>query len=271
KIKRTISFTSRRDTRAADEQISCIILGTGNLAHHLSQAFYSCSKIELVQVYGRNKDHLESFQVLAPTSSEPLIKDADVYLIAVKDNAIPVVSQLVADKKGMVVHTSGAMEMKAIAHENSGVFYPLQTFSKERELNFNTIPICIEAKQHKGLEVLEKLAASISKRVHHIDSEQRKKLHLAAVFVNNFTNYLYSVGEDICEKEKLPFDLLRPLILETAEKVQGMSTFSAQTGPARRGDSKSMEKHLELLEQPQEQILYKLLSEAIKTRYEEEL
>ncbi|SHG34968.1 Rossmann-like and DUF2520 domain-containing protein [Flagellimonas flava] len=252
--------------------LSVIVLGTGNLAHHLSQVFYSCPDLDLIQVYGRNKDNLKPYQVYAPTCSEPLkIKDADVYIIAVKDNAIRTVSQLVADKKGMVVHTSGAMEMKSIAHENSGVFYPLQTFSKERALNFNTIPVCIEAKQQKGLEVLEKLGASISKRVHHIDSEQRKKLHLAAVFVNNFTNYLYSVGEDICEKEKLPFDLLRPLILETAEKVQGMSTFRAQTGPARRGDSKSVEKHLELLEQSQEQILYKLLSEAIKTRYEEKL
>ena len=115
------------------------------------------------------------------------------------------------------------------------------------------------------------MAGSISQNVHHIDSEQRKKLHLAAVFVNNFTNYLYGVGEELCLEEGLSFDLLKPLILETAEKVRTISPKEAQTGPARRNDEKSMESHLKLLNNKEHITLYKLLSQAIKQAHEEEL
>ncbi len=248
-----------------------VVLGTGNVALHLCNAFLAVDTLKLVQVYGRNKETLQRFNAFANTTSNPdEIEEADIYLIAVNDDAISQVSKLLITKKGIVVHTSGAIAMHVIQSEKRGVFYPLQTFTKSKEVDFSTIPICIEAESPQLLETLKILAKAISEKVHEINSEQRKKLHLAAVFVNNFTNYLYGVGETICLEEGLPFDLLKPLILETAEKVQTLSPKEAQTGPAKRHDEKSMESHLKLLNK-EHIALYKLLSEAIKQAYEKEL
>ena len=133
------------------------------------------------------------------------------------------------------------------------------------------MPICIEANEGQSLILLRSLAHTLSQNVHEVNSEQRKKLHLAAVFLNNFTNYLYGIGEEICMKEGLSFDLLKPLIQETAEKIQSMSPKEAQTGPARRNDQKSMQDHLKLLDNDKHIALYNLMSEAIKQLYEEKI
>ncbi|MEX0314171.1 MAG: Rossmann-like and DUF2520 domain-containing protein, partial [Allomuricauda sp.] len=195
-----------------------VLLGTGNLAHHLFEAFSAASQLKVVQVYGRNPDSLKNFEPHTDTSTDSnKIKDVDIYVIAVKDDAISEVAGLLSSKKGIVVHTSGAMEMDCIPSVNRGVFYPLQTFTKNSALNYRDIPVCIEASQNSSLEALRNIANQISDNVSEINSEQRKKLHVAAVYVNNFTNYLYQIGEDICEKAGLPFSLLRPLILETAQ------------------------------------------------------
>ncbi|MEC7772051.1 MAG: Rossmann-like and DUF2520 domain-containing protein [Bacteroidota bacterium] len=249
-----------------------VILGTGNLAKHLYDAFIKAKDVDVVQVVGRNREDLQQFSGYAMISYDfDAIADADVYLVAVKDDAIGEVSKYLSNKKGLVAHTSGAMGLNAIQTTNKGVFYPLQTFTKGKAVEFSNIPICIEAEEKDSLETLRTLAASISENVHHIDSDQRKKLHLAAVFVNNFTNYLYHVGEELCLEEGLSFELLKPLILETANKVQIMSPTEAQTGPARRNDVKSMGNHLELLNKEEHSTLYKLLSQAIKQAHEEEL
>ena len=249
-----------------------VILGTGNLAKHLYDAFTRAKDIDVVQVVGRNQEDLQQFsEYAAITNNFNDIVEADVYMIAVKDDAITDVSNYLSNKKGIVAHTSGAVSLSAIQTINKGVFYPLQTFTKGKAVEFSNIPICIEAEEKDSLETLRTLAASISENVHHIDSDQRKKLHLAAVFVNNFTNYLYHVGEELCLEEGLPFDLLKPLILETANKVQIMSPIEAQTGPARRNDLKSMGNHLELLNKKEHVTLYKLLSQAIKQAHEEKL
>lgn len=251
---------------------SIIILGTGNLAQHLCQSFSAVNSINIVQVFGRNLETLKKFSSYAEICSNPTeIKDADVYIIAVKDDAITKVSQSLTSKKGIVVHTSGAVEMDVIESVNSGIFYPLQTFTKGKTIDFKSIPICIEAKQDSALKVLRILGESISDKVDEITSAQRKKLHLAAVFANNFTNHLYSISEDICLQEGLSFELLQPLILETAKKVQSITPKDAQTGPARRGDKKSMQNHLNLLKDKKQADLYVLFSEAIKKVYEEEL
>lgn len=253
--------------------LSVIILGTGNVAQQLCQAFSMAKGVRLLQVYGRNPNHLHVFENYAETCSNPSeIKYANVYLIAVKDDAISTVSELLSGKRDAVIaHTSGATSLEDIAHPNSGVFYPLQTFTVGRTLNFKTIPICIEAQKEDGSKVLRQLAECISEQVHYITSEQRKKLHLAAVFVNNFPNYLYGVGEAICQSEGLQFDLLKPLILETAQKVQEMTVLEAQTGPARRGDENSLQNHLALLKDEKYKELYIMLSAAIKSTYEEKL
>lgn len=252
--------------------LSIVIVGTGNVAKHLFNAFAKSEEVKIVQVVGRNQNSLEGFSNIVPFSNDfTQIATADVYIIAVKDDAIAKVSQSLASKKGIVAHTSGSVEMDSIVSINRGVFYPLQTFTKDKSLDFKSIPICIEAKQNEALKVLQMLGEAISEKVCVITSDQRKKLHLAAVFANNFTNHLYSISESICLQEGLSFELLQPLILETAKKIQSISPKEAQTGPARRNDIKSIQNHLSLLEDKKQTELYILFSEAIKKRYEEEL
>ena len=159
--------------------------------------------------------------------------------------------------------------MEALSKRNrKGVFYPLQTFSKNREVNFNTIPICIEAKEEADLELLTNLGNSLSEKVVEIDSDERSKLHLAAVFVNNFVNHLYAIGDDILGNNELSFDLLHPLIEETASKVKTLSPSEVQTGPARRGDQKTIEKHLHLLTEGPESELYQQLTESLMKKFD---
>lgn len=251
--------------------LSIVIIGTGNVAEHLFNAFHQSQEVQITQVGGRNKARLAKFSNVTTTDDFTQIVDADAYIIAVSDNAIGDVAQSLSQKTGLVAHTSGTMGMNVIQNENRGVFYPLQTFTQGKPIDFDSIPICIEAQHDSSLKLLYNLASLISKKVYEIDSQKRKKLHLAAVFANNFTNHLYGIGEALCLEAGVSFDLLRPLILETAEKVQTLSPMDAQTGPARRGDTKSMENHLNMLEEKKQIELYTLLSEAIKSTYEEKL
>ncbi|MGW9686069.1 Rossmann-like and DUF2520 domain-containing protein [Flagellimonas sp. 2504JD1-5] len=251
---------------------SVILLGTGNLAQHLFDAFTSAPNVNIEQVYGRNPEKLKRFHPQVATCSNPTeIKEADVYIIAVKDDAISEIAEHLTSKKGIVVHTSGAKGMDCITSDNRGVFYPLQTFTKGKALEFKNIPICLEIEQKSSYELLKSLADQISNNVRAINSEQREKLHLAAVFVNNFTNHLYQIGDDICKNNGVPFELLHPLIQETAEKIRDISPFDAQTGPARRGDTNSIKNHLSLLNNQKHVELYTLISEAIKKTYEKKL
>ena len=252
--------------------ISVVILGTGNLAQHLCQTFSKTNSIQLIQVYGRNQSNLTWFSSYTKICSEPKeIAAADVYLIAVSDNAIEEVSHHLPDSNGIVAHTSGATPMNVLSMQNRAVFYPLQTFTKGKTVDFGSVPICLEAKNVESLEVLHNMAQAISSKVCHINTEQRRQLHLAAVFTNNFTNYLYGIGEAICKRNQISFDLLKPLIQETSNKIISLSPGEAQTGPARRGDEKSMNQHLSLISDCNEQEIYRLLSESIKTKYEKEL
>ncbi len=252
--------------------MNVVILGTGNLAHHLFNAFVTSDGISVTQVVGRSATDTATFSsTTAVSTNYDEIHDADVYIIAVSDEAIAEVSAHVVHKRGLVVHTSGATDMQIIHAKNRGVFYPMQTFTKNRPIDFGKIPICVEAENPKSLELLKQLAAHISNDVKEINSQQRKKLHLAAVFANNFTNHLYGIAENVCKAEGLPFDLLKPLIRETADKALDISPYLAQTGPARRGDEKSMDEHLALLTEENHKRLYNQLSESIRKVYEKEL
>lgn len=139
----------------------------------------------------------------------------------------------------------------------------LQTFSKEKEVDFSEVPFCIETADEKDRKLLEKAAKSIGKKVYTINSEQRKAIHIAAVFVNNFTNHLYKMGKDLCEEHRIPFEVLHPLIKETASKIEILSPEKAQTGPAIRNDKKTIKKHLDLLNKAQQKI-YKVLTKSIQ-------
>lgn len=240
------------------------LLGGGNLANHLANVFLNKRDCKLSQIYNRSIEKIKHFEKQTKISDnlEKLI-DSDIYILCVSDAAIQEISKKIAPKKGLVVHTSGALAMNALQNgERKGVFYPLQTFSKDRNLSFETIPICIEAVHSNDLEILQKLAFILSKKVYQINSFQRKKIHLAAVFVNNFVNHLYAIGNDICESNNIPFEILQPLILETAEKMNTLAPIEAQTGPAKRSDYKTIEIHKsECSEEIKE--IYTVLTEAI--------
>lgn len=246
-----------------------IILGAGNVAFHLTKAFKYADAIELVQVYNRSAKVFDEplYDDIATTSMINTLKDADVYIIAISDNYIVELAKKLPKDK-LIVHTSGSLPMDSLPQAHRGVFYPLQTFSKAKDVDFKNLPFCIEAKQTVDLELLFALAKKLSTAVYKIDSKQRKVLHVAAVFVNNFTNHLYHQAAMLCEENNVPFEVLKPLIQETVEKLHTLSPKAAQTGPALRNDTQTIEAHLELLNEKQQKI-YKLISQSIYDIYEE--
>ena len=227
--------------------ISVLLVGNGNVASHLHIAFLKADDIEVNQISSRNLEH---------------IPKADITIIAVSDDAIAKVSSKI--KNPFVVHTSGACEIDELKNStHKGVFYMLQTFSKNKEVNFSEVPFCLEAENIKEKKLLEKLAKAIGKNIYTLNSKQRKALHVAAVFVNNFTNHLYTTGNDICTTHGVPFEILHPLIKETASKLTHLPPKKAQTGPAIRNDIKTIKNHLNLLNIQQQQI-YTILTKSIQ-------
>ena len=249
------------------------IVGTGNVAKHLFHTLQRNPELEVSEVLGRNREKLKFFAQSVRTKSDfSTAAEADVYLIAVSDDAIVQVANSLKDKKGILAHSSGSVELEALPSESrKGVFYPLQSFSANRKVNFKEVPICIEAEYSEDYELLEYIGGSISGQVVRLSSKERRALHLAAVFVNNFNNHLYQIGAAICEAQKLPFSLLHPLIRESAEKLAQLSPYNAQTGPARRGDSATVDQHLRLLKDPLHKEVYSLLSNSIAQTYGKKL
>lgn len=252
--------------------ISVIILGTGNLATHLIRAFNRAKSIELIQVYGRKKPDNELVSgTIGYTSDIKNLKDADVYILAISDDAIAEFSSELNLPGKLLVHTSGSIAMHALrSNAGKGVFYPVQTFSGEVDLNFKQVPVCIEAEHSEDMILLKTLAGAISDHVFVLDSQQRKKLHLAAVFINNFVNQLYKIGFDICKANAIPVKILYPLLKETARKAVISDPSEVQTGPARRNDRKTIAGHIELLSGDEEKI-YKLLTHSIRNTYGKKL
>lgn len=246
--------------------IRITIIGSGNVAQHLIKAFSKSEAIEIVQVFSRKKEALASLVSFEKiTDSFDSLLEADLYIIAVSDNAISEVSKQLPFQNRLVVHTSGAAPIETLDIKNRrGVFYPLQTFSKNASVDFSLIPICLEAENTFDFRVLEKAAKSISQSVYPINSDQRKALHVAAVFVNNFTNHLYQIGQEICKEHQVPFDVLKPLIQETAQKINTLDPIDAQTGPAKRKDSSTIEAHLEYLNHENQKNIYKILTQSIQ-------
>jgi len=249
--------------------ISVVLLGAGNVAIHLYKAFNDADDIIVNQWFNRNLKPLQPFKNdVEITDDLSRLKNADVYIIAVSDDAISQLSSQFSFENRLVVHTSGSVSLHSLDKNNRrGVFYPLQTFTKESEVNFINIPICIEASTILDLKLLKKLGGTISEKVVKINSDERAKLHLAAVFVNNFVNHLYQKGSEILEEKSLPFELLKPLIIETVNKIDSLSPKEAQTGPAKRNDLKTIEKHLHLLKNSTHKELYLQLTKAIQEKY----
>ena len=242
------------------------IIGSGNVAQHLIKAFTKSELVEIVQVYSRKKEALSSLiEFDKITSDFEELQESDLYIIAVSDKAIADVSRQLPFQNRIVVHTSGAASLDVLDAKNrKGVFYPLQTFSKNKEIDFSIIPLCLEAENTFDFRVLETVAKSVSNAVFAINSDQRKALHVAAVFVNNFTNHLYHIGQEICEEHQVPFEILRPLIQETAEKINTLNPVDAQTGPAKRNDLVTIDAHLAYLTSENQKNIYKLITQSIQ-------
>ncbi|MEM8763423.1 MAG: DUF2520 domain-containing protein [Bacteroidota bacterium] len=252
--------------------LTVVLVGTGNVAEHLFHAFEDKEAVNVLAVMGRNalQQHPFGEKFLRHTNYENL-PQADIYLLAVSDNAIQEVSKQLSSSQRFLVHVSGATPLESIRGDRKGVFYPLQTFTKGKTLNFKDIPILVEANSATLETLLLELGNKISDTVQTVSSKKREKLHLAAVFANNFVNHLFAISETICTQEDVSFDLLKPLIYETARKLKTLSPKQAQTGPAKRGDLETMKKHLSQLSDSQTKDMYTLMSQAIRNYHEKEL
>lgn len=253
--------------------ITVVLIGTGNVAQNMFHAFLEAAKVTVVQVVGRKENAFDFVKGKAKCTTDfNQILQADIYVLAVSDDAIPAVSKKLSHLHGLFVHTAGGTAMNVLStHERHGVFYPLQTFTRGKLVSFKSIPIGIEAKTKQDLEILRVMGAAISSMVKNISSEERSILHVAAVYVNNFTNYMYTVGKEICDENNVDFNLLKPLIKETATKLDWLSPLEAQTGPAKRGDQQTQHHHLTILKKGTQRELYILLSNEIKCKHGEKL
>ncbi len=247
-----------------------VLIGAGNLASNIGKALVGAGH-ELLQVYSKTEQSAQRLAALLRcgwiTDLQAVMKGADVYIIAVKDSVLAEVAQQLAltDGNRFLIHTAGSMPMDTLPTERRGVLYPMQTFSKNRAVDFKEIPCFVEAANESDGNELKQLTSSISDYVYEVSSEDRKYLHLSAVFCCNFVNHCYALSEQLLkEYGGLPFSVMLPLIDETARKVHELAPAQAQTGPAVRWDTNVMEKQLQLLENhPQLQDIYRMLSKSI--------
>lgn len=256
-----------------------VLLGTGNVAHHLAASFTDNPEGKLVQVFNHRlskqaKAFSETFKVPLVNTYHKLDTTADVYILSVKDSALSEVATELAELKlqGLVAHTSGSMEMSVLQKTSklTGVYYPLQTFTKQVPVDWKSTPLLIEASNASAMKVLSRIATSVSEKVKAVDSETRLKLHLSAVFACNFTNALYVTGFEYISKNlgMKEAELLWPIMLSSFHKViYNKQPKQAQTGPAMRNDQVVMDKHLKLLGSDKQLTeVYKLLSQLIITQ-----
>lgn len=256
------------------QQERIILIGAGNVAHHLA-AVWLRAGLTICQIYSRTMESARGLGAktgIAYTDEiSQIYPDGDIYLFAVSDDALPSLLKAIRLKGDpLLVHTSGSQPLSLLTPYSArcGVLYPLQTFSRDCEPDFRTVPLCIEANQPAALKQLYRLAEALEGRVMEIDTKRRRVLHLAAVFACNFPNALYRMAGEILDEQGLEFSLLRPLIRETAGKVMTLLPEEAQTGPARRGDESILNRHKTLLKKkPALQQVYSLLSEMIEEHY----
>jgi predicted short-subunit dehydrogenase-like oxidoreductase (DUF2520 family) len=251
------------------------LIGTGNVAYHLGLRFRE-QDIILNQIIGRNEDKTRAFSMIfqtdATTDFSKIKTDSDIYIIAVNDSSVENVAQNLSQilDSQLVAHTSGSVSSAILApfFKNYGSLYPLQTFSVSSPVDFEKVPIFINASSKQLENDIEKIALSLSPIIHFLPDEKRVALHVAAVFVNNFTNHLFQIGKDIADKNDLPFDVLKPLIELTVSKIQNQEPKAVQTGPAIRGDANTLIKHVGFLKDypPQYLELYKVFSESIRQK-----
>ena len=222
------------------------LIGTGNVAIALAREIHNHEIITIVQIIGKDQNKLPKDLIHIPFSNQfNSLPTCDVVLIAVSDNAIQNVSNQLSLTDTVVAHTSGASSIDILSnHQHRGVFYPLQTFSKQQHFNWSEIPILWEGNNKQVNEKLETLSQLLSPLAILSDEKQRLSMHLAAVVVNNFTNHLYAEAHHFCKSKHINFDLLVPLIEETTRKIKQLDPRESQTGPASRGDTQTIQRHM---------------------------
>lgn len=252
----------------AKSKQAIVVIGSGNVSTQLALAMYD-KGLTISQVFSRQLSHAQklSSRIKAEATDDyaKIITDAPLYIIAVADNAIEEVAVRFSHVAGLVVHTSGSVDINVLEGcQRYGVLYPLQTFSKNRPTDFSTVPFLIEAAGKEDEVFLAEVASILSSNVHSVNSKDRSYMHLAAVFACNFSNYMYAAAEKVLKSKGLKFEMLHPLIKETAQKASEMAPSAAQTGPALRKDYKVINKHLEMLKDDEElRALYQQISHNI--------
>ncbi|MDA7810238.1 DUF2520 domain-containing protein [Flavobacteriaceae bacterium] len=246
--------------------IKVVIIGTGNVAYHISKAVLKNKKLEIAMICGRKKKLPTNFsQDIAYSNNFKKIKKADLYIICINDDNIFKISEkLNIDKKSIVVHTSGSTELNVLSkHNNYGVIYPLQTFSKDKEIEFSNVPIIIEANSKLILSRIKEISSFLSNKVLKCNSNQRTFIHISAIFTNNFSNFMNVIAQDILKSQDIDSEILKPLINETIDKLNFLTSKEAQTGPAARNDKITIEKHLNLLKKTKYFETYNALTKEI--------
>lgn len=254
------------------------IIGSGNVGTHLAKRLFEKGH-SIVQIFSRNIENAAELaqQVNAESICDlsELVESTEIIIIAVKDDVIEEISKAINFENVLIVHTSGGTSSAVLVRQlkqpvllrlRFGIFYPLQSFSKVKSVDFEKLPICIDANNEEDLNLLETLAQSICPNVYRINDKERAILHVCAVMVNNFTNHLFAMADDILKQENLTLDILKPLILETVKKIENHPPKQMQTGPAIRNDEKTIDNHLQFLDKyPDYQLVYKLLSDSIQS------
>jgi predicted short-subunit dehydrogenase-like oxidoreductase (DUF2520 family) len=245
-----------------------VMIGAGNVATHLSIALKN-EGFTILQVYSRDISNADCLASLLDAEAiddfAAISTDADLYIISVSDSAISEVVKAMPKVNGVVAHTAGSVELSVLERfPLHGVFYPFQTFTRDKELDFRKVPILVEGNVSVSRNLLLNVAGTISHNVQKADGKKRKALHISAVFACNFVNHLYALADELLEKEGLDFSMLEELIKETIQKAISMKPAHGQTGPARRSDRQVMQVHLDELESGTFHYdIYRLLSESI--------
>jgi predicted short-subunit dehydrogenase-like oxidoreductase (DUF2520 family) len=253
--------------------MNIVLIGTGNVAWHLAHAL-SATNHKIIQVYGRNAANAASIASIANCSStnnaQNILPNAEAYILAVSDSSIEQVASLKAIQNNFLIHVAGSVAASVLEPYTSqaAVMYPLQSFTQGRKLDYAQIPFFIEANKPEALAKVQQLARSVSTNVIEMSAEERKTLHLSAVFASNYVNHFFTIAETLLNEKGLDFDILKPLIHETVSKAMSMKPLDAQTGPARRHNTNILNSHNQMLSNhPLWQKIYTFVANSIMNMY----
>ena len=249
--------------------ITVVLIGAGNLAIKKQKIIDISSGVDLIQWYNRKLKKIRSFEnKISITDKISDLKPADIYLIAISDDAIAKISEKIKTS-ALVVHCSGSVAIdELLCNSKKGVLYPIQTFSNMPLATFNKLPFIIETENKNDFELLQDLVLKIGGKPIEMNSQKRSYIHLIAVMINNFGNHLIELGENIAQRQDIPFPIFLPIIEETHKNAIEIGARNSQTGPAKRKDNKTINRHLDLLSDEEIKKIYLGLTDSIKKRHD---